>query len=198
VLESNPIIKVDKGQIVCTCCEQAMGPKHMQLFYVTLRDGFRQGAVCNTCEKIAAPLLKLVQTTMPDGSFNQRVGATEITEFDKRNLVELNDVTVKTMKELAERHGLKYTEQHKQIRPTAMEYTIVFATKQDEPAKPTKSEKSKKGISAVTSAKTVNKISKGLEAIRTKKKVGILPDGKVVKIDYPEIDIKKKKRGNTK
>jgi hypothetical protein len=160
---------VEKGGIACGCCGKFFPEEDLHLFFVPLKEWHKQGVACRSCLDVAGPLLNLAKTRPLDETANTRVGARALQHFNTHDLLELNTAVIDTMNELAKRHAINVTEVHKQIRPTAMEYTLCFKLPNDVTPEQAKAA----SVTALKAAKSVAKMNKGLAEVSsasTKKK----------------------------
>jgi hypothetical protein len=158
-------MRFDKdGYPLCGCCGKPFAPEGLELFYVPLKEWHKQGVICKSCLHTAGPLLNLVKSR-PEEDI-ERIGAKVLHTFNTVELLELNTAVLENVTELAKRHAIQMTEVHKQIRPTAMEYTVCFKLTND--VTPEQADAAK--VSAIKAAKLVKKMNTGLKDVRTKKR----------------------------
>jgi len=140
--KDNGVIQISSttGKCVCNACKGEFNSEDMNLYYTVVRDKMITGGVCGVCNKLISPFLTSIMSTSDvevptttKGSTNP-IGFHPIRVFDTKNLITLNSEVKASLEELAKRFELSLVEAHKQIRPTAMEYTVTVKLPSDNPA----------------------------------------------------------------
>ena len=124
-------LNIEGDKVICDACRKAFKHKDLHLYYVPLKDHNKHGVVCSDCQKLMLPLLNKIKTEPPVPGKIARVGHEAIKSFDKKTLLNLNNTVVESLKDISEMFVIDYSELHRQIRPTAMEYVIRFKLKSD-------------------------------------------------------------------
>ena len=134
--ENNGTVKVTPdNRIECDSCKCVADHTDVNLYHINMREGFRVGAMCRTCYTIAKNIFRLEPQEGSDKDETQVISHPEMKHMNLAHIELLNKEIIGAVKVIADKYGINYTEAHKQIRETAMEYNFVVKTKSDvEPA----------------------------------------------------------------